>query len=122
MLVGALSHSGKFRAVFCEQMTFGHLAGAVHGILAGWAAAAWCGGWTGWRPPLSRAPTGSTRSSRSSPSTTASTLRSARHTVLSARVSSRRRSSSSARVVADREGLLDARGAAVTGHVQREHL
>jgi transposase len=35
VLVGALSHSGKFRAVFCEQMTFGHLAGAVHEILVG---------------------------------------------------------------------------------------
>jgi transposase len=35
VLVGALSHSGRFRAVFCEQMTFGHLAGAVHEILAG---------------------------------------------------------------------------------------
>ena len=33
VLVGALSHSGRFRAVFCEQMTFGHLAGAVHDIL-----------------------------------------------------------------------------------------
>jgi transposase len=35
VLVGALSHSGKFRAVFCEQMTFGHLAGALHEILTG---------------------------------------------------------------------------------------
>jgi len=35
VLVGALSHSGRFRAVFCEQMTFGHLAGAVHEILTG---------------------------------------------------------------------------------------
>jgi hypothetical protein len=35
VLVGALSHSGRFRAVFCEQMTFGHLAGAVHEILVG---------------------------------------------------------------------------------------
>jgi transposase len=35
VLVGALSHSGKFRAVFCEQMTFGHLAGAVHDIVIG---------------------------------------------------------------------------------------
>jgi transposase len=35
VLVGALSHSGRFRAVFCEQMTFGHLAGAVHEILLG---------------------------------------------------------------------------------------
>jgi transposase len=35
LLVGALSHSGRFRAVFCEQMTFGHLAGALHEILAG---------------------------------------------------------------------------------------
>ncbi len=33
VLVGTLSHSGKFRAVLCEQMTFGHLAGALHEIL-----------------------------------------------------------------------------------------
>jgi transposase len=33
LLVGALSHSGQFRAVFCEQMTFGHLAGGLHEIL-----------------------------------------------------------------------------------------
>jgi hypothetical protein len=32
-LVGALSHSGRFRGVLCEQMTFGHLAGAVHDVL-----------------------------------------------------------------------------------------
>lgn len=35
LLVGALSHSGRFRGVFCEQMTFGHLAGALHDILLG---------------------------------------------------------------------------------------
>jgi len=35
VLVGALSHSGRFRAVFCEQMTLGHLAGALHEILTG---------------------------------------------------------------------------------------
>ena len=35
LLVGALSHSGRFRAAFCEQMTFGHLAGALHEILLG---------------------------------------------------------------------------------------
>ncbi len=35
VLVGALSHSGRFRAVFCEQMTIGHLAGAVHDVLVG---------------------------------------------------------------------------------------
>ncbi len=35
VLVGALSHSGRFRAVFCEQMTFGHLAEAVHRVLVG---------------------------------------------------------------------------------------
>ena len=35
LLVGALSHSGRFRARLCEQMTFGHLAGALHEILAG---------------------------------------------------------------------------------------
>jgi hypothetical protein len=29
VLVGVLSHSGRFRAVFCEQMTFGHLAGGA---------------------------------------------------------------------------------------------
>ena len=35
LLVGALSHSGRFRGVFCEQMTIGHLAGALHDILVG---------------------------------------------------------------------------------------
>lgn len=35
VLIGALSHSGRFRAVFCEQMTFGHLAEAIHTILVG---------------------------------------------------------------------------------------
>lgn len=34
-LVGSLSHSGRFRAVLCEQMTFGHLAGALHEVLVG---------------------------------------------------------------------------------------
>jgi transposase len=33
VLLGALSHSGRFGAVFCEQMTFGHLAEAVHRVL-----------------------------------------------------------------------------------------
>jgi transposase len=33
VLVGALSHSGLFRAVVCEQMTFGHLAEAMHRVL-----------------------------------------------------------------------------------------
>src|SRR3954468_10393498 len=33
VLVGALSHSGRFRAVFCEQMMFGHLAEAMHQVL-----------------------------------------------------------------------------------------
>jgi len=35
LLVGALSHSGRWRGVFCEQMTFGHLAGALHEVLTG---------------------------------------------------------------------------------------
>ncbi|HZE04023.1 MAG TPA: IS21 family transposase [Solirubrobacteraceae bacterium] len=35
VLVGALSHSGRFRAMFCERMTFGHLAEAAHAILVG---------------------------------------------------------------------------------------
>jgi transposase len=35
LLVGALSHSGRWQGVFCEQMTFGHLAGALHEILTG---------------------------------------------------------------------------------------
>jgi len=35
VLVGALSHSGRWRGVFCEQMTFGHLAGALHEVLVG---------------------------------------------------------------------------------------
>ena len=33
VLVGALSRSGRFRGVFCEQMTFGHLAEAMHRVL-----------------------------------------------------------------------------------------
>lgn len=37
VLVGVLSHSGRFRAMFCERMTFGYLAGAVHEILVGLA-------------------------------------------------------------------------------------
>jgi transposase len=32
-LIGALAHSGRFRGVLCEQMTFGHLAGALHQVL-----------------------------------------------------------------------------------------
>jgi transposase len=35
VLIGVLSHSGRFRAVLCEQMTFGHLAEAVHEVLVG---------------------------------------------------------------------------------------
>jgi hypothetical protein len=35
VLVGALSHSGRFRAAFCEQSTLGHLAAAIHPILEG---------------------------------------------------------------------------------------
>ena len=35
LLVGALSHSGRWQGVFCEQMTFGHLAGALHEVLEG---------------------------------------------------------------------------------------
>jgi transposase len=35
VLVGALSHSGCFRAVVCEQMTSGHLAQAMHQVLVG---------------------------------------------------------------------------------------
>jgi transposase len=33
LLLGALSHSGRFRGMFCEQMTFGHLAEAMHRVL-----------------------------------------------------------------------------------------
>jgi transposase len=35
VLVGALSHSGRFRAAFCEQTTLGHLAAAIHPVLEG---------------------------------------------------------------------------------------
>ena len=35
VLLGALSHSGRFRGVFCEQMAFGHLAEAMHRVLVG---------------------------------------------------------------------------------------
>ena len=40
VLIGALSHSSRFRAVFCEQMTCGHLADAVHRVLVGLAGTA----------------------------------------------------------------------------------
>jgi transposase len=33
VLIGALSFSGRFRGVVCEQMTFGHLADAMHRVL-----------------------------------------------------------------------------------------
>lgn len=33
LLIGALSHSDRFRGAFCEQMTFGHLAEAIHRVL-----------------------------------------------------------------------------------------
>jgi transposase len=35
VLVGVLSHSGRFRAAFCEQTTLGHLAAAIHPVLEG---------------------------------------------------------------------------------------
>jgi transposase len=43
LLVGALSCSGRFRGVFCEQMTFGHLAAAAHRVLValGGSARVW---------------------------------------------------------------------------------
>jgi len=44
VLVGALSHSGRFRAAFCEQTTLGHLAAAIHPILEGLGGTA-----RGWR-------------------------------------------------------------------------
>ena len=80
VLVGALSHSGRFRAVFCEQMTFGHLAEALRTRSSWrWAGRAGCGGLTGWR--RSSCP-GTDRLTavmrRTSPSTTASRSRSAR--------------------------------------------
>jgi hypothetical protein len=43
VLVGALSHSGRFRGVFCEQMTFGHLAAAMHQVLVARVAPRGCG-------------------------------------------------------------------------------
>lgn len=33
VLLGALSHAGRFQALFCEAMTFGHLASAMHQVL-----------------------------------------------------------------------------------------
>ena len=39
---------GRFRAVFCEQMTFGHLAEAIHTCSSAGRHAAGCGGPTGW--------------------------------------------------------------------------
>lgn len=42
VLVGVLSHSGRFRAAFCEQMTLGHLAAAIHLVLVGLGGTARC--------------------------------------------------------------------------------
>jgi hypothetical protein len=50
LLVGALSHSGRFRAVFCEQMAFGHLAEAMHQVLVGLGGTRGSGAPTGWPP------------------------------------------------------------------------
>ena len=94
VLVGALSHSSRFRAVFCEQMTFGHLADAVHhDARRRWAAPRGCGGPTGWPRSSCPAPTGSRSTRRTSPSTTAWRSRSARPGARSARAWSRRRCS-----------------------------
>src|SRR4051812_41787582 len=51
VLVGALSHSGRFRAVMCEQMLFGHLAGAQHEILVGLGDTRGSGGSIEWPRP-----------------------------------------------------------------------
>jgi hypothetical protein len=96
VLVGALSHSGRFRAVLCEQMTFGHLAGALHEILAG----------LGGTPRVWRVDRMATAviagTDRLNPQFAqrakhyGATLRSARHTARSAKASSRPRSATSA--------------------------
>jgi hypothetical protein len=93
VLVGALSHSGRFRGVFCEQMTFGHLAAAMHQVLVALAARRGCGAPTGWPRSSRRRPAGSLRTPRRWPSITARRSPSAPRAARSARASSRRRSS-----------------------------
>jgi len=93
VLVGALSHSGRFRGVFCEQMTLGHLAGAMHQALVALGGTARVCAPIGWRRSCRRRPGGSLRTLRRWPSITARRSRSARPGAHNARVSSRPRSS-----------------------------
>jgi hypothetical protein len=92
VLVGALSHSGRVRGVFADGMTFAHLIEALDGVLRRLGGTGSRGGPIGWRPSSTRAPTGCAPRPRQRRSTTASPSRCARRTGRSARVSSRRRS------------------------------
>ena len=93
VLVGALSFSGRCRAVICEGMTFAHWSTRSTACCAGWAAPRARGGPIGWRPSCIRAAIASPHSSRRRPSITASRSGFARPGARSARASSRRRSS-----------------------------
>ena len=71
VLVGALSHSGRIRAVLCEGMDFAHLAAALDGCCACSAARRGAGAPTGWRRSSNTARAGCCGRGRSSRSTTA---------------------------------------------------
>jgi hypothetical protein len=78
VLVGALSHSGRFRGVFCEQMTFGISRARRTRSSLRWAARRGCGAPIGWRRSCRRRRGGSRRTPPRWPSTTACNSPSAR--------------------------------------------
>ncbi len=93
VLVGALSHSGRIRAVICEGMDFAHLAAALDRLLRALGGTARC-----WRVDRMTAIVDTDsgrllREGRSWPSITASRSLSARRTGRSGKVSSKARSS-----------------------------
>jgi len=71
VLVGALSYSGRIRAVLSDGLDFAHLVASSTGCCAGSAARPARGAPTGWRRWWSRARIGCAQRRRSSPNTTA---------------------------------------------------
>ena len=93
VLVGALSHSGRIRGVFSDGQTFAHLIEALDGVLRRLGGTAGRGGRTGWPRSWRPGRIGCGRRRPRRRSTTASPWRCVRRTGRSAKVWSRRRSS-----------------------------
>jgi hypothetical protein len=94
VLVGALAHSSRFRAWFSESDDQAHLVVGIDEIPHRLGAPLGGGGWTGWPRSSTRAPAGCSGRLRPSPSITASVSMRARRGTATARVSSRRTSTS----------------------------